>query len=83
VLTFVGATEQALVAGSAAFAASKGALHEFVRALARDLDGSGVVARAVLLDDASAADSQRVVDAMNPSATGPLPAGGGLFPSVP
>jgi NAD(P)-dependent dehydrogenase (short-subunit alcohol dehydrogenase family) len=76
-LTFVGAADAAQALGSAAFAASKAALHEFVRALARDLDGTGVVARAVLLDAAQVADVDRVVGQLAdpqaiPAAEGPL-----------
>lgn len=61
VLVFLGATDAALANASAAIAASKGAVHAFVRSLAHDLAGSGVQAGAVLLDDAGVGDLPRVV----------------------
>lgn len=83
VLAFLGATEAALTAGSAAFAASKAALHEYVRAVARDLEGSGVQARTLLLEEATDGDVQRVVHELAAVASGSAPAGGGLFPLAP
>lgn len=82
-LLFLGATPAALAAGSAAFAASKAALHEFVAALARDLEGSGVHAQSFLLDDASVGAPERVAIGLASLAQRPLPAGGGLFPLAP
>lgn len=47
-LAFVGAGPNGLAAGSAAFAAAKEALHGYVRSLALDLEGSGIVTGVVL-----------------------------------
>lgn len=47
-LAFVGAGPTGLAAGSAAFAAAKEALHGYVRSLAIDLEGSGIVTGVVL-----------------------------------
>jgi NAD(P)-dependent dehydrogenase (short-subunit alcohol dehydrogenase family) len=78
-LVFVGATDAALAAGSAAFAASMAGVHEFVRTLQRDLAADGVAAACVPLDPALAADADavaaRLVDLALPAAAVP-----GLFP---
>lgn len=81
-LTFVGAAADSLAAGSAAWAASKAALHEYVRALARDLDGTGVLARAVLLSAADVGDPARVAAHLAAPPDAPH-AGGALFPLAP
>lgn len=47
-LAFVGAGPTGLAAGSAAFAAAKEALHGYVRSLAIDLEGTGIVTGVVL-----------------------------------
>ena len=78
-LVFVGATDAALAAGSAAFAASMAGVHEFVRALQRDLAADGVAAACMPLDPALAADvdavAARLVDLALPAAAVP-----GLLP---
>lgn len=77
-LAFLGATDDALAAGSAAFAASMAGLHAFVRALQRDLVGSGVTAHALPIDAAAAvaAVAQRLADL----ALGKVAAAEGLLP---
>jgi len=81
-LAFVGATDAALRDGSAAFAASMAGLHEYVRALQRDLAGAGVTAAALLLDPASAADASAVAERLAAMAQGRAPAGGTLLPAA-
>ncbi len=64
VLLFPCADDDALAAGSATFAASAAALREFVRALARDLDGSGVHATTLPIGAAAVADAAQVAAAV-------------------
>lgn len=79
-LAFLGASDDALAAGSAAFAASMAGLHAFVRALQRDLAGTGVAAHALLLDGAQAASPDVVAERLADLALGKAAAVGGLLP---
>lgn len=81
-LAFVGATDAALRDGSAAFAASMAGLHEFVRALQRDLVDTGVAAHLLPLDATLAADAAAVADRLVDLALGRAASGGGLLPPV-
>jgi NAD(P)-dependent dehydrogenase (short-subunit alcohol dehydrogenase family) len=95
-LTFVGSAAVGGAAGAAAnYLASKAALHEYVRALAADLAGSGVRAAAVLpptIDTAANREAMpdadrsrwvtvdRVVETLARHAFGPEVPGGPLYP---
>jgi NADP-dependent 3-hydroxy acid dehydrogenase YdfG len=76
VLDFAGAADAELARGSAAFAAGKGALHAYTLALARDLEGSGVAVRTLLLTAADVAAPAIVAERLDAPA-GPAAAGGG------
>lgn len=94
-MTFVGSAAVGSAGATANYLASKAALHEYVRALATDLAGSGVRAGAVLpptIDTAANREAmpdadrsqwisvERVVDALAQHAFGPELPGGPLYP---
>ncbi len=79
-LVFLGAADDALAAGSAAFAASMAGVHAFVAALQRDLAGAGVAAHLLPLDAALASTPDAAAERIVDLALGKVATAGGLLP---